>query len=136
PGQRLLSPRPDATVPPGLTAEEAAAVMDAARDQVAAAGTPAARARATRDWAVLVLLYATGVRVDELVGTDLSDVNLAERLLRVRGKGDEARMVPFCRPASEAVEHWLGARQHLLPDHAGAPGEMFLGTRGGRLGAP
>lgn len=135
PGQRLLSPRPDATVPQVLTAEEAAAVMDAARDQVAAAGTPAARARATRDWAVLELLYATGVRVAELVGTNLGDVNLAERLLRVLGKGDKERMVPFGRPASDAVEHWLDARQHLLPDHAGDPGALFLGTRGGRLGA-
>ena len=135
PGGRLRSPRPAATVPQVLTAEEAAAVMDTAREQAAAAGTPAARARATRDWAVLELLYATGVRVAELVGADVGDVNLAERLLRVLGKGDKERMVPFGRPASDAVEQWLAARHHLLPQQTSDPGALFLGARGGRLGA-
>ncbi len=135
PGVRLLSPRPDATVPQVLTAEEAAAVLDTARELVAAAENPTGRARATRDWAVLELLYATGVRVAELVGADVTDVNLAERLLRVLGKGDKERMVPFGRPASNAVEQWLAVRDHLLPEQATDPGALFLGTRGGRLGA-
>lgn len=144
PGQRLLSPRPDATVPQVLSAAEAAAVMDAARDRIAAAGDVLTASRATRDWAVLELLYATGVRVSELVGTDVADLNLGDRLLRVLGKGDKERMVPFGRPASNAVEQWLAVRQHLVTDTGqtgtGQPGAgknsgaLFLGNRGGRLG--
>src|SRR5699024_5020623 len=87
PGQRLLSPRPGSTVPQVLSATEAAAVMDAAREQIAAAGDTTHTARATRNWAVLELLYATGVRVSELVGADVADLNLGDRLLRVLGKG-------------------------------------------------
>ena len=148
PGQRLLSPRPDATVPQVLSAAEAAAVMDAARDRIAAAEDVLAASRATRDWAVLELLYATGVRVSELVGTDVADLNLGDRLLRVLGKGDKERMVPFGRPASNAVEQWLAVRQHLVAETGqtdpgqtgpGKPGKnsgaLFLGNRGGRLGA-
>lgn len=135
PGQRLLSPRPDATVPQVLSAEEAAVVLDAARDRVDAAEDRTARATAVRDWAVLELLYATGVRVAELVGADVTDVNLAERLLRVLGKGDKERMVPFGRPASHAVEQWLAVRARLLPADRKDPGALFLGSRGGRLGA-
>src|SRR5699024_8205617 len=98
-------------------------------------GTPTAKARAEPDWAVLELLYATGVRVAELVGTDLRDVNLAERLLRALGKGDKERLGPYRRPASVPVEHWSDARQQLHPDPGGRSGALFLGTRGGRLGA-
>lgn len=135
PGRRLLSPRPGSTVPQVLSAAEAVALMDAARDQVAAAGDAITAARATRDWAVLELLYATGVRVSELVGADVADLNLADRLLRVLGKGDKERMVPFGRPASNAVERWLAVRTHLLAAGRADPGALFFGNRGGRLGA-
>ena len=135
PGQRLLSPRPGSTVPQVLSAAEAAAVMDAAREQIAAAGDITHTARATRNWAVLELLYATGVRVSELVSADVADLNLGERLLRVLGKGDRERMVPFGRPASTAVEQWLSVRRHLLAGPGADPGALFLGNRGRRLGA-
>ncbi|WP_147916509.1 tyrosine recombinase XerC [Ruania zhangjianzhongii] len=135
PGQRLLSPRPGSTVPQVLSAAEAAAVMDAARDRIAAADETVTAARATRDWAVLELLYATGVRVSELVGADVTDLNLGDRLLRVLGKGDKERMVPFGRPASTAVERWLAVREHLLVTGPTDSGALFLGNRGGRLGA-
>lgn len=134
PGLRLLSPRPGSTVPQVLSATEAAAVMDAARDQIAAADDATTAARATRNWAVLELLYATGVRVAELVGADVADLNLADRLLRVLGKGDRERMVPFGRPASIAVERWLSLRTHLRAAERTDPGALFLGNRGGRLG--
>ena len=135
PGLRLLSPRPDATVPQVLSAAEAAAVMDAARDRIDAAEDVHAASTATRDWAVLELLYATGVRVSELVGADVADLNLGDRLLRVLGKGDKERMVPFGRPASNAVERWLALRTHLRPAGRADSGALFLGNRGGRLGA-
>ena len=129
-GVRLQSPRADKRVPQVLSVTEATALLDLAA-RLADDGDPVQ----LRDWAALELLYATGVRVAELVGADVRDVNLAERLLRVLGKGDKERMVPFGRPASDAVEQWLAVRQHLLPAHARDPGALFLGTRGGRLGA-
>lgn len=158
PGARLLSPRPDSVVPEVLTVAEAAAVLEAARAQCELATTAAEVAVATRNWTVLELLYATGVRVAELVGADVGHVDLGERLLRVLGKGDKERMVPFGLPASHAVEQWLAVRHRMLPPTSGtgsAPGAtppeggttaasraadtsssgpLFVGVRGGRLG--
>ena len=83
---------------------------------------------AVRDSAALELLYGCGLRVAELVALDLEDVDLAERWVRVAGKGNRERMVPMGRVAVRAVEAWLGERE-------GVPGEgpLFPGSRGGRI---
>ena len=60
-----------------------------------------------RDRAILELLYAAGLRVSELVGLDWPDVDLSARMVRVMGKGSKERMVPFGRPAAEALRRWL-----------------------------
>jgi len=84
-----------------------------------------------RDRALLELLYSSGLRLAELVGLDLQDLDLAEALVRVRGKGGKERVVPVGRRAREALEAWLRARPALA-----APGEpaVFVGRGGGRLG--
>ncbi|MGH9382212.1 MAG: tyrosine recombinase XerC [Thermoanaerobaculia bacterium] len=109
----------------------------------AASGTePLAR----RDRALLELLYATGLRVGELVSLDWRDLDLPGRVLRVVGKGGKERMVPFGRPATEALRDW-GAASDLesrsarpetrSPRGASDPDEdpVFLNHRGGRLSA-
>jgi integrase/recombinase XerC len=87
-------------------------------------------AGALRDRALLELLYATGLRVAELVGLDWSDVDLKGRVLRALGKGGKERMVPFGRPAAEALRAWRDRRAELpRPDSA----PLFVNLRGERL---
>ncbi|GAB2991861.1 tyrosine recombinase XerC [Actinotalea caeni] len=125
PGLRLLAPRPDTVVPATLAVDEAAAVLDVARTR-ADDGDPAH----LRDWAALELLYASGVRVSELVGVDVDDLDLDQRLVRVLGKGGKERMVPFGVPAARALREWLTARPRLVVPTS--PHALFLGARGGR----
>jgi integrase/recombinase XerC len=83
------------------------------------------RSRA-RDVAILETLYATGLRVSELAGLDLDDLDRAERTVRVLGKGRKERIVPFGSHAARALERWLGERGE-------ADGAVFTNARGGRL---
>ncbi|KHO29048.1 tyrosine recombinase XerC [Corynebacterium minutissimum] len=85
-----------------------------------------------RDSAMLEFLYATGVRVAELVGLDIGDVDLARRTARVTGKGNKQRVVPFGAAAAEALEAWLSSGRGQL---AGDTEAVFVGTRGSRIDA-
>jgi len=82
----------------------------------------------TRDLAILELFYASGLRLSELVGLDLEDVNLGARLVRVMGKGSKERLVPFNRSAAEAIRESLRDRGPKSADPA-----LFLNYRGSRL---
>jgi integrase/recombinase XerC len=85
-----------------------------------------------RDRAILELLYAAGLRVSELVGLDWPDVDLSARMVRVMGKGSKERMVPFGRPAAEALRNWLAQWETVRA--AGDEGQpVFLNKRGTRL---
>jgi integrase/recombinase XerC len=83
-----------------------------------------------RDKAIMELFYSSGLRLSELVGLDLVDVDLRDRTVRVTGKGNKTRMVPVGRHAVEAINAWLRERGALA-----GPGEaaMFVSQRGGRL---
>lgn len=87
---------------------------------------------ARRDRALLELLYASGLRVGELVGLDWGDIDLEGRVLRVLGKGGRERMVPFGRPAEAALRRWLECWADLRAA-ADAAEPVFLNHRGGRL---
>ena len=89
-----------------------------------------------RDRAFLELLYASGLRVGELVSLDWDDLDLTGRVLRVLGKGGKERMVPFGKPAAEALRAWRAASASLRPEGptgAREPEPVFLNARGGRL---
>jgi integrase/recombinase XerC len=91
-----------------------------------------------RDRAILELLYATGLRVGELVSLDWGDLDLPGRVLRVLGKGGKERMVPFGRPAEAALRAWLGEWEPVRARAEGAEATsepIFLNHRGGRLTA-
>ena len=94
-----------------------------------------ATARGKRDLAILELLYGTGVRVSELVGLDLTDLQRNSRILRVLGKGGKERVVPFGEVAADALGDYLSARGELAAAGAGAEASeaVFLNARGGRL---
>ena len=99
---------------------------------------PEARAELeARDGAIVELTYGAGLRVAECVGLDLSDVDLAGRILRVFGKGRKERLAPFGGFSVDAVERWLDLRGGLLEGPPGrtkqAPEALFLNSKGGRL---
>lgn len=126
PALRLASARPASPLPTVLSVDATARLLDVARTRAQVADPIH-----LRDWAALELLYATGARVGELCGADLDDLDLSERTLRVVGKGDKERVVPFGVPAAEAVKAWLDrGRPALAGDLAGRA--LLLGRRGGR----
>ncbi len=86
-----------------------------------------------RDRAILELLYATGLRVGELVSLDWTDLDLEGRVLRVVGKGGKERMVPFGRMAADSLGAWLGAWDDLRKEGATDGEPVFLNQRGTRL---
>lgn len=86
-----------------------------------------------RDCAILELLYASGLRVSELVGLDLRKVNFGDGIVLVRGKGNKERIVPFGSKAREAMTAYLPAREKVLRDHKTASTALFLNARSGRL---
>jgi integrase/recombinase XerC len=87
-----------------------------------------------RDRAILELLYASGLRVSELVGLDWPDIDLSARVLRVMGKGGKERMVPFGRAAAEALRRWLEVWESVRSPGEDGSEPVFLGARGRRLG--
>jgi integrase/recombinase XerC len=131
-GLRLASPRAHRTLPGVLGADQARAVLDRVAEPAAEQERPADTAVRLRDVLVVELLYASGVRVGELVGLDVDDVDRARRLLRVLGKGRKERSVPFGAPAAAALEDWLRSGRPLLATSASGPA-LLLGARGGRL---
>lgn len=126
-GASLGSPRAHQSLPAVLRADEARDLITAAA-ALADDGSP----MGLRDVAMLELLYATGIRVGELVGLDVDDVDRERNVVRVLGKGRKERSVPFGRPAALALELWVRqGRPHLLVDGSGPA--LFLGARGGRI---
>ena len=126
-GASLGSPKARRTLPPVLRTDEAAELVGRATHE-AGDGGPVA----LRDAAMLELLYATGIRVGELVSLDVDDVDRERNLVRVFGKGRKERSVPFGHPAARAVDRWLTAgRPSLVAEDVGAA--LFVGTRGRRI---
>lgn len=126
-GARLGSPKAYRVIPDVLRQDEAALLME-----VAGLADDAEHPIGLRDRAVLELLYATGIRVGELVGLDVDDVDLGRRVVRVLGKGGRERTVPFGAPAARAVAVWLERGRATLA-RAGSGPALLLGARGGRL---
>ncbi|MGL4174482.1 MAG: tyrosine recombinase XerC [Dermatophilaceae bacterium] len=126
PSLRLGSPKRGRTLPAALPQHQATALLD-----VAAVAADDGDPVHLRDLAALELLYATGVRVGELVGLDVDDVDLDADVIRVVGKGDKERRVPFGRPAGRAVTRWLQDGRPRLATAASGPA-LLLGRRGRR----
>ncbi|MBD5788191.1 tyrosine recombinase XerC [Cellulosimicrobium terreum] len=133
PAVRLASPRVARTLPTVLASDAAALMLDAARDAAAAAAAGDDEPARLREWAAAELLYGAGLRVGELVGVDVDALDVSVRTVRVLGKGDKERVVPFGVPAARAVVAWLEhGRPPLVSARSGAA--LLLGDRGGRWG--
>ncbi len=128
-GSALGSPRPHRTLPSVLRADEAAQLIDAATERIAEDGEDSV---GLRDVAMLELLYATGVRVGELCGLDVDDLDRDRNVVRVLGKGRKERTVPFGQPAATALDRWLARGRPELVRPGSGPA-LFLGVKGGRI---
>src|SRR3954465_7148807 len=127
PGAALGSPKAHRPLPAALRADEVRLLLDAASEHALTDGPVG-----LRDLAILELLYATGIRVGELCGLDVDDLDHERRVVRVFGKGRKERAVPYGVPAARALTAWLDrARPALVAPGAGAA--LFVGVRGRRL---
>ena len=113
------SPKREQKVPAHLSVEEMSRLLEMPDTSL-----PLGR----RDRAILELFYASGLRLSELVGIDLEDINLSARMVRVMGKGAKERLVPFNQSATAALKAWLKDRSALTRGEA-----LFVNARGGRL---
>ena len=121
---RLKAPKVNRPLPTVVKGERAGDLVEAGT------ADDAHPAEYLRDRAMLELLYATGIRVGELTGLNLGDVDLARGLAHVTGKGNKQRVVPFGDEAAAAVSEWLEFGRAEL---AGDTPAMFVGSRGGRI---
>jgi integrase/recombinase XerC len=119
PARLLQSPRTERRIPEHLEEAEIDRFL----------APPEERDADLRSMAILELLYATGIRCSELVGLDVDDVDMGARMVRVLGKGEKERIVPFGSVAQRALRAYLEARRSALPR---APA-LFTNHRGGRL---
>lgn len=127
PAAGLKSPRVPRRLPRTLSQNDTETLMAAILDAAALDNGPAG----ARDAAILEVLYSSGLRVGELCGLDLPDIDRQRGVLRVLGKGNKMRSVPIGQPAQRAVDSWLARRPEWLTPASG--NAVFLGRRGGRL---
>lgn len=127
-GRLVASPRQDMKLPDHMMRDTVAELVEA---------PDCSNPLGCRDRAILEMLYATGLRVGELTGLDLGDVDLADGLVRVLGKGRKERIVPFGAKAREALVRYLHVRGDLLAAgrYPAAINALLLNSRGGRLSA-
>ena len=127
PAVRLQVPKSRRTLPAVLRQDQALDAM-AAANSGAEQGDP----MALRDRLIVEMLYATGIRVSELCGLDVDDIDMSRRLVRVLGKGNKQRTVPFGEPAQAALTAWLTDGRPTLATADSGPA-LLLGARGRRL---
>jgi tyrosine recombinase XerC len=123
PAKMVSTPKQEKTVPTFLSEEEMKAFLDLPHT---------AKPLDKRDKAMLELLYATGIRVSELVGIGLEDVKFSERLIRIRGKGKKERLVPFGRMAEMSLRSYLRVRAKINKGRV-EESPLFLNYRGQKL---
>jgi integrase/recombinase XerC len=124
PAKPLRNPRPDRKLPHFLSTDEIGQLLNA---------PPAAAAAGLRDRAILETMYSTGLRVSEAVGMNDGDLNLADGIVRIRGKGRRERLAPLGSFAAKAIQRWLKVRTLSPQEPAGAPAPVFTNKFGRRL---
>jgi integrase/recombinase XerC len=121
PAHDVRAPKAARRLPDTLDADQMARLLE----------MPAGDALSTRDRAIMELLYSSGLRLAELVGLDVTSLDLKDRVVQVLGKGGKARIVPVGRAAVQALRGWLKERASLAPSSEAA---LFVGRTGQRLG--
>ncbi len=121
PAYDVAAPKAARRLPQTLDADQMARLLE----------IPVGEGLAARDRAIMELLYSSGLRLAELVGLDITSLDLKDRMVQVLGKGRKARIVPVGRAAAEALRLWLKARAGVAKEHEAA---LFVGRSGTRLG--
>ncbi|HEX5208774.1 MAG TPA: tyrosine-type recombinase/integrase [Steroidobacteraceae bacterium] len=121
PGQDVRAPKAPRRLPETLDADQMARLLE----------IPAGEPFATRDRAIMELLYSSGLRLAEIVGLDRGHLDLRDRVVHVLGKGRKVRLVPVGRVAIRSLEQWLPERAGLIRTGEEA---LFVGRHGRRLG--
>ncbi len=127
PAAGLKTPKKAKRLPQVVSQSEVATMLEAAISAAGEEATPIA----WRNEAILEVLYSSGIRVSELCGLDLGDIDRAHFTLKVLGKGNKERSVPIGDPALDAIERWLSRRAELANDESS--NALFLGARGARI---
>lgn len=127
PSLRLKAPKREGTLPGVLQSQQLTRLLTSL-EEAAHRGEPLP----VRNRAIVELLYATGIRVGELAGLDIDDLDPDRRTLRVIGKGNKERTVPYGVPAALALDDWLRRGRPLLARDNSGPA-LFLGSRGSRV---
>nr|WP_076388843.1 tyrosine recombinase XerC [Vaginimicrobium propionicum] len=127
PAAGLKTPKKAKRLPQVVSQSEVATMLEAAISAAGEEATPIA----WRNEAILEVLYSSGIRVSELCGLDIGDIDHTHLTLRVLGKGNKERSVPIGDPALDAIERWLGRRAELANDESS--NALFLGARGARI---
>jgi len=124
PGSLVRTPKREVRMPVHLSEEEMTQLLDAPDSD-----DPLGR----RDKAIVELFYASGLRLSELAGLDLDDLNLSRKMTRVLGKGGKERLVPFNSTTASALKAYLKDRDKLLGEQRPSHDALFVNYRGGRL---
>lgn len=127
-GTTLATPKGHRILPSVLEIDEAKTAMDSLATRASEEQTPLS----LRDVAIVEMLYATGARVGELCGLDFNDIDYDRQTIRVLGKGNKERTIPFGNPALRALTSWLKqGRDQIAQTHSGDA--VFIGARGKRI---
>jgi integrase/recombinase XerC len=127
-GKELIAPKPERTLPEILDIKSAATALEYLLLRAGEENSP----QSLRDLAIVEVLYGSGIRVSELVGLDIGDVDYSRNTLRVIGKGNKERIVPIGVPALNAISNWLkNARPNFIKESNTEA--LFIGARGKRI---
>ena len=128
PGLKLRSPKASRTLPKVVSREAMSGIFE----KLEPSATPDNPA-AIQDLLMIELLYGSGIRVSELVGLNLEDIDYGRKILRVTGKGNKQRMVPFSDPAGDALETWIRVGRPQFENEV-SQSALLINSRGKRVG--
>jgi integrase/recombinase XerC len=128
PGLRLRSPKASRTLPKVLSREAMSGIFDKL-EPLATVDNPSG----IQDLLMVELLYGSGIRVSELVGLNLEDIDYGRKILRVTGKGNKQRMVPYSDPASDALAAWIRSGRMQFENEV-SQNALLITSRGKRVG--
>ena len=135
PAARLVASKKASHLPDTLSKSQMRQALEGLQAKAVSADGTQVDPLALRDLAMVEVLYSTGIRVAELEGLDIDDVDFSRAMIKVTGKGDKQRVVPLTNPAVDAIEQWLHrGRPQVVANNHQSPA-VFLGSRGKRIGA-
>src|SRR5690625_4524377 len=135
PAARLVAPKKASHLPDTLSQGQMRQALEGLQAQVSSEGGASAEPMALRNLAMVEMLYSTGIRVAELEGLDIDDIDFTRSMIKVTGKGNKQRVVPLTDPAVKSLQNWLTQGRAAVLTDKHRTSAVFLGARGRRIGA-